>query len=588
MASKSGLGGGGPSEKSIPAPILTYAQVASGKQGATKGATKSTSTEAATSNGLDTNNTNEDSDPKTSTAECSDAPTVDSSASVATTLRSDHRLLKPATQTPSRETILTNFFRLKLNSNTQLHQYAIKTITKVPKAETEEKTDPQKPDPPPKPKAVRCPLQNFKGPRADKAHQKKVEAWKEARERKQVKGKDDASSDPKPEDGGDGTHSRRRRVQLPARVLRRLIFLLIDDIRIGSNKQNKNIGIATDYKSTLVTTAQIEHPDVPGTCRVTFYDEDENGPCAWSPQYDVEIGYFLNNNPLYLSELADHVRHLGNGQHFSQTQHYLTKSAAEAAIEVLQNPLNLLYSHRPNRHTLRTPLLLPSIAFVGANKFYPLSWPSYSPARLSQNLPPGSDGRQVQNVQQVGYNAPWGHNQRGRNNQRGGYGWRGGSAHRGGPYQAKSVPLPPWRVEKEKYLQAIPGFFRSVRNALGSETLLNINTTTSAFYLPGNLLTLLQHFGLNKPLWKIASFIKGLRVQTTYMLGCAHCNQTHQAKGTGFPAAERVHTIRGLPFDDLSPWASNVFFKRYANDEDEVGEYITVQQYWADCKSISR
>jgi hypothetical protein len=110
--------------------------------------------------------------------------------------------------------------------------------------------------------------------------------------------------------------------------------------------------------------------------------------------------------------------------------------------------------------------------------------------------------------------------------------------------------------------------------------LLNINTTTGSFYPLLNLNDLLNRFGNEKSRWRVEDFIRRLRVQTTYILEYAHCKKANHAKEPRNPLAERIHTIKGLPFTDVNPQANNVYFKMYADDADEVEQYMKVQTYW--------
>jgi hypothetical protein len=67
-------------------------------------------------------------------------------------------------------------------------------------------------------------------------------------------------------------------------------------------------------------------------------------------------------------------------------------------------------------------------------------------------------------------------------------------------------------------LFAFPSFFRSVRTSLRNNPLLNVNSTTGAFYF-GNITSLLQlieKFGENRPVNQIHNFINKFRVKTTF------------------------------------------------------------------------
>jgi hypothetical protein len=302
-------------------------------------------------------------------------------------------------------------------------------VGKVWRTDLGETTDSSSSKPLQATKAVRCSFQNFKGPVADKEHQKKITKRREDRETKQAKGSSAGPSAPPSGDDSGETRSQGREAKIPTRMLRRLVFLFIDDIHDELRSQNNDLDIASDHKSFLVPTKAIHHRNIRGVWRIAFYDEDEYGPGSHSAQHDIEIKPFSSNDPLFVRELNAHVHQLRVPQTFQPSTHYPTGASVEIATSMLQNALNLIYSHRPNSHTRRTLTMNPSIGFVGANRFYPPNRPSYSPLVLK---PIGRRGR------------------------------GGGTL---------TTP-PPWTVER--YLHAIQGFFRSVRNAQGCQILLTL------------------------------------------------------------------------------------------------------------------
>ncbi|KAF4120452.1 PAZ domain [Geosmithia morbida] len=85
-------------------------------------------------------------------------------------------------------------------------------------------------------------------------------------------------------------------------------------------------------------------------------------------------------------------------------------------------------------------------------------------------------------------------------------------------------------------LTAVRGFFASVRAATG-RILVNVNVSHGAFYNEGPLLQLFLTFGRQRGLFRLESFIKGLRVRTT------HLKERKRSNGQVIP---RVKTIFGL------------------------------------------
>jgi hypothetical protein len=99
----------------------------------------------------------------------------------------------------------------------------------------------------------------------------------------------------------------------------------------------------------------------------------------------------------------------------------------------------------------------------------------------------------------------------------------------------------PWFVSPG--IEALPGFFISARAPLHGRLLLNVNTTTSAFYQPGSLQTLINNLGTNNlPL--LQHFLRNLRVETNYL-------------GGGAAAQQIRHSITGLPDTRVRPNAIN-------------------------------
>jgi hypothetical protein len=86
-----------------------------------------------------------------------------------------------------------------------------------------------------------------------------------------------------------------------------------------------------------------------------------------------------------------------------------------------------------------------------------------------------------------------------------------------------------------------------VRTSLRNDLLLNVNSTTGAFYF-GNITTLLQlieKFGENQPVNLIHNFINKFYVKTT--LREASQKFIREAKKETTSAREKGYTVTGLP-----------------------------------------
>jgi len=85
-------------------------------------------------------------------------------------------------------------------------------------------------------------------------------------------------------------------------------------------------------------------------------------------------------------------------------------------------------------------------------------------------------------------------------------------------------------------LTAVRGFFASVRAAT-ARVLVNVNVSHGAFYQEGPLDQIILHFGSQRGLFRLETFLKRLRVQTT------HLKEKKNKKGVVIP---RIKTIHGL------------------------------------------
>lgn len=315
--------------------------------------------------------------------------------------------------------------------------------------------------------------------------------------------------------GDPGNNDTGEEPKLPKRVRRRLMFLLCDRM----HADGVAVAIASDYDTCLLTVEPIEHKSVPGIWRVAYYDEDEEADDPNLHQYDVIVG------PPSATDVEALLAAKGKTLTGKPGDNSLSSNIA--ALESLPALLNPFFSHCPNSYTRREVRQEATVASIGTNRFYLLDWP----------------------------------NQGGRNS-------------------------PPWSLKTQQTpdnvggVAAIPGFFRSIRVSIGSGILLNINTTTSAFYKAGNLQDILQEFGWHQSPYAINSFIKGVRVRTTYMRRSVSAKKKAvELRGHDAVPREHIYTIRGLPFLDYMPTASNVYFEHFPEGSATPVE-ITVAEYW--------
>ena len=280
-----------------------------------------------------------------------------------------------------------------------------------------------------------------------------------------------------PEDKDKDKDQQPEDVKAPSkRVLKRIITLLIWEL-----EQMKKFGIATDYATQLVTTADLGTALTTRAHYVHYYDEDENVPRANAPVYRVDI---LPPKTLFLNDLKDYIR---DSQKFPN---YLLKDKDQVTTA-----LNLIFSYRPQQYCVRGPARPPAMTNIGANKFYGLRPVTAFPV----------------------------------------------------------VDVPNYRSA----LESRPGFFRSVRVPQQGQLLLNINTTTSAFYKPLNLLDMIDRYGYRNG-HGLLPFIRGIRVKTTYLRQNAGLPRGDTEVGSGIQ--EKIYTVTGLPFVHHEARPSNVFF----------------------------
>ena len=102
---------------------------------------------------------------------------------------------------------------------------------------------------------------------------------------------------------------------------------------------------------------------------------------------------------------------------------------------------------------------------------------------------------------------------------------------------------PPWNLMNGLYAHVGISMSAKVPSVgIPGQLLLNLNTATSAFYRPGPLNDLISQYGTGN-LGRLQTFLKGLRVATTYRHGLRQ--------------PEMVQSIAGLPRVDRLPTAGN-------------------------------
>ena len=276
--------------------------------------------------------------------------------------------------------------------------------------------------------------------------------------------------------------------QILPRVRRRLIYLLIKNLRSMQDMQTPtDIDVASDYHNFLVTVFPIpEH--VIAAHVVDYYGEQEQGPAATPPTYVATIDrsqtFPIQNFSKYLSSRGpDTAGHSANQD------------------DILR-ALNMIFSRRPNFLTFAD--LDPGtnreqeMGRVGANKFYDrrlIGYPAV-PVRHTRNDRP-----------------PW--------------------------------PFPSWDANHSG-LFGWPGFFFSSRASFRGDLMLNLNSTTSAFYTAGRLMNFIKLFHQNITrafdwqLLALAELLRGVRVVTTYL------NKSSVEQGNG-QRPERITAIVDLP-----------------------------------------
>ncbi|KAK5089504.1 hypothetical protein LTR24_006146 [Lithohypha guttulata] len=302
-------------------------------------------------------------------------------------------------------------------------------------------------------------------------------------------GKDDAAESSSDESTNAQRPDGFRKAKLSARQRRRLIFLLLENLR----ERDKDLVVASNYVDTLVSTKPMEKSEAPPTdILLSFYDEDEVSPSARATQYTISLGRV---KAIEVGRLSQHLK--------NPSVAYGSFSDVDAGRNEVAEVLNIALSDHVNNKTTRWARTgggsdEPTVAPVVANKFFRHD----SPFQLGRP-----------------------------------------------PHQV------PNDAGRPQGLCAIPGFFRSARSVYHQDLLLNVNTTTSAFYKWINLGRLIQEREPNAPAlpnetWrKLESFISGLRVRTTYMVASNRRSHERILTVKGFASTDKYYVYQKLKAD---------------------------------------
>ena len=252
------------------------------------------------------------------------------------------------------------------------------------------------------------------------------------------------------------------------------------------------IAVATDLKTKMICLEKLWHSNVPtahGATSIFVLDYYEEDEPRPTPQSPkYEISIRLQI--VSMSRLLQSLV-MPRAQGETVSAHHERTFSNKNEVTSL---LNIMISHRPNQYSItsRAHNRIAKVSCVGSDKFFAID-----------------------------YDRPSEHSK------------------------------PPWWLGSEG-LEALPGYFRSMRVAAEAKILLNINTATSAFYPSGPLTDVIEKTGFQGKYPRIQRYLKGLRVRTTYLRG--------QREGN-----EQTWTINGLPFIHEKPTAAKVKFTIPAN-----------------------
>ena len=326
-----------------------------------------------------------------------------------------------------------------------------------------------------------------------------------------------------------------------------------------SLSSNADIAIASDFQTKLITAQPLRYFNLHEPWEVAYYAEDQSRPVSGQAHFTCEIGQeqilrlgrafpkrtphstSTPSKPAASARKGTAKKSTGNNPKESSGSTLLPVSGSatknsdvsvkseritQADIDNITEAMNIILSSAPNNVVLRGLGQGLTVAAVGANKFFPFSWDSKI--------------------------------------------WD----------ESKNGKCPPWDLSNrakpelgDPGLIGLPGFFRSVRTSIGNDLLLNVNTTTGAFYHGGiTLLALIEKFGIGRAPDDIDQFIDKVQVKTAFRVSSPKF--VAEAKLKGISAREKTYTVTGLARTDIQPQPRNVSF--LFTDDNEVEHSITV------------
>jgi hypothetical protein len=247
--------------------------------------------------------------------------------------------------------------------------------------------------------------------------------------------------------------------------------------------------VATDFKTHLLSIQQLQDVDVP-------MNPGTSSTCRLRYYEEDERGPNQKSHEYVISITLQKVSMDSLFQSVTTPlKQGETPTAARDRIvgdkNEVESILNVLISHRPNQCSINSANhnLIADVACIGQHKFYRIDYDT----------------------------------------------------------SLRNKDTPPWKLPSEG-LEAIPGYFRSIRVASEGRIMLNINTATSAFYPSGLLSKVISGtpFGKSRRYLRLQRYLKGMRVRTTHL------------RNRGEPN-EMTWTISGLP-NTHDPTAIGVTF----------------------------
>ena len=335
---------------------------------------------------------------------------------------------------------------------------------------------------------------------------------------------------------------------LKSRKRRRLIVLLLDNL----NAHDPNNHVASNYIDKLISRRPITYRQFPDWVEVPYYDEDDVTHSNTSIRYRIRIG---SQEAIEIGRLSQYLL----SQQTMTAAGFTTQADVEAARNAAADALNIVLSDHANRSTVRRANAAPfqpadrpwrstepTVTAVGSNKFFPY----FNSVQF--------DGTHAIDIIEVN------------------------DTH-------------PWAVDGNDHLAALGGFFRSAKAIFHSSLLLNVHTTTSAFYKWIDLWPLIDaHFPDGRSGWRdLENFVKGLRVRTKYMIDRGIRDHERIYTISGLAGTYKYHN-RGTDNTILYPWGHDIgphpvncsFTKR--TGDDDPGTEVSVHNHYASMQNGGR